>query len=47
MGSQGVLGKGQYQTIANITIQSLITANEEEKDGKRWWNQDGIGFDEV
>lgn len=41
------LGKGVYRAMASMTVEKIVAENEEEKDGKRWWNSDGIGFDET
>lgn len=41
------LGKGVYRKMASMTVESIIAEDEEEKDGKRFWNSEGIGFDET
>lgn len=45
--SNQTLGKGAYRAMASMTVDYVAVDKDEEKDGKRWWNQDGIGFDEV
>ena len=40
------LGKGAYRAIASMTVENVITFAEKEKDDKRCWTHDAVGFDE-
>jgi len=44
--SEETFGKGVYRVIANITVESVGLIRD-DPNGKRWWSQDPIGFDEV
>ena len=41
------LGKGVYRAIASMTVDNVVTFDEGEKDGKRCWNFDCVGFEET